>query len=458
MDTNQNPTISLESPSQTAQSSKIIYLKILALAIIVAIPLISITTVVILSKKQVTKTQKAENLSKTTNSQDFNPPIVAAFKKSLDSSTSAIMIYDFSTKSSTNLTSSVIIEKDAESSIGPWSPDGKYLPIQFHRSLMDNKPLPFYFYDLKNNKGIKLFDNVEAEPQLKNLDLSFWYSSNWLTNTTLIYSSKTENTKDKKIITVNDQGIIEEKTRPNETVMQNDRLKVIYSYNPPPPKIEIEKVYVDNKELSFKPQYTIIDVIDNMLITLEETQKEAMISQFDEKGNFADPVLQKTLESAKTEEEQKKIINSLFQPKGNSNLHLYDINTGNITSSIPLTENEWITTEALIRPKKDTVIVLQRNTLLPDFTARYLEVNPKTLAKTVISEEEGTTSEVGIFAVTSDGNWIIGHQPSKEKIENYPDLGKKISAWNIETKEKIVLCESNCYSFKVYNPYKLQLN
>lgn len=237
--------------------------------------------------------------------------------------------------------------------------------------------------------------------------------------------------------------------------MQNDRIKVISSYNPPPLKIELEKVYVDNKELSFKPLYTIIGVIDNTLVTLEDTRNASEINQFDEKGNFADPTLRNAFDNAKTEEEKKKIIDSLFQPKGNSNLHLYDIHTGTAVA-VPLTENGWITTEALIRPKKDTVIVLQRNTLLPDFTARYLEVNPKTLAKTVISEEEGEISVEGAFAVTSDGNWIIGYQPSKEKIKDYPDLGKKISAWNIETKEKIVLCVSNCHSLEVYNPHKLQ--
>lgn len=460
---NPEETISFNNISQAPQqSSKYSFLKTIVLLIIVAIPLVTVTSVVLLSKKekQATKTQ-AENLQKISsqsqipNTQDINVPMVAAFQKYITSSTSAIMLYNFSTKSSTNLTSSVIIEKDAGSSIGPWSPDGNYLPIQFHRSLMDNKPLPFYFYDLRNNKGIKLFDNVEAEPQLKNLDLSFFFNSEWLTNNTLIYSSKTENTKYKKIITVNYQGIIEEKTRPNETVMQNDRLKVIYSYNPPPAKIEIEKVYVDNKELSFKPQYTIIGVLDNMLIALEKTQKESLLSQFDENGNFADPALQEDFNNAKTEEEKNKITNSLFQPKGNSNLHLYDINTGNITSSIPLTENDWITTESLIRPKKNTIIVLQRSTLLPDFIARYVEVNPKTLAKTVISEEEGA-SEVGNFAITFDGNWIIDYQPSKEKIKDYPSFLQKISAWNIDTKEKIILCESNCYSLRVHNPYELQ--
>lgn len=178
----QNNSSSVLTSQIQQQPSKHRFIKILILITIAAISLISIATAVILLNKYSTKPKTAENLSKTTIAQHFIPPVVAAFQKYLTSSTSAIILYDFSTKSSTDLTSSVIFENDALPSIGIWSPDGKYLPIQFHRSLADNKPLPFYFYDLKNNKAIQLVDANE-KPQLENSFQSFL--AHWLNNTTI---------------------------------------------------------------------------------------------------------------------------------------------------------------------------------------------------------------------------------------------------------------------------------
>ena len=145
--------------------------------------------------------------------------------------------------------------------------------------------------------------------------------------------------------------------------------------------------------------------------------------------------------------------------------NFYKLPEGKLEKSITAQDPGWIVRDALIRPNKNTILLQQqRDRVLLTSLSRYTEIDfSHPDQRRIISQEAGSDAinvVQGIssfFEVTADGNWLIGLQPSGSKTSTGADL-TQVVAWNIDTKEKVVICKKeniNCFDVRVYNPLKM---
>lgn len=403
----------------------------------------------------------SESTKKIVQNQPQNNTLIAlpliAFVEDLPDKTASISsgqvrIYDLSKRKLVEIDQSLIVNNDALPGLGPLSPDGKYLPVYYFHP----EKRPVFFYNLQDNKAIKV---LETRKSGSSPNYSFW-----LDNQRFAYDYDIDNSGGKTILTINQKG--EQGKIPLPSPNLNSQLPLIFtndhilaSYHNEQPQITVDGISIPGN-----PKGQIVGLLDSYLVTLESPLKPDL---FNTNSNDNNSNLNQTLQSNISEQAKRAAIEQALRPKGNWLLHFYRLPEGALERSIIAQDTGWLVRDALIRPVNKTIVIHQQDKSLPPYLSRYTEINPqKQDQRNIISQEAGFSYAENImngnsssFEITQDGAWLIGLQPSGSKGLIGEDLAQ-IIAWNIDTKERVVICQKeniNCHDLRVYNPSKLRV-
>lgn len=362
-----------------------------------------------------------------------------------------IRVYDLSKRKLIEVDQSLTANNDGLPWIGPLSPDGKYLPVYY----VHPGKRPLFFYNLQDNKAIKLLENIESGGSPND--------TFWLDNQTFAYDIEYHyKTKDDNVLVVNQKGEQSKIPLPSPNpasrpslIFANSRISASYPILDILPS-EQAQVTIDGTSLPGNPKGLVVGLSDNFLVTLESPARSSAPLE-----DIMPKVSPQT-----TEQEAQDALAKAFQPKGNWLLNFYKLPEGKLEKSIIAQDPGWVVKSALIRPNKNTIIIHQQDKIVFPSFSRYTEVDPKQPnQRKIISEEAGTSALSNIisggnntFEITQDGTWLIGLQPSGSKSTLGENL-IQIIAWNIDTKEKVVICQKekiNCVYLRVYNPLELR--
>lgn len=383
-----------------------------------------------------------------------SPESIVAFSKYNDASSSALLLYDIIQKRKIPVTVPLAAERDGLVALGPWSPDGKYLPILIIRG--SNFPNPLYWYDTLDGLA-RLIVDARSKPDLLSGVASFNYLSRWLQNDIMVFNlraSPEENSDE--LVLVSSSGEVSRVSRPSKLIHGNRHLDISVPLATvgSSPSAVARKIKFNGKEITFDFTGEIIGIVNETLVTLESPH----IPELDQLNE--NKSLTTSLNRAADESEAEELLEQALRPTGDWYLHIYKLVDGSLINSISLTDDRWLTIQAQIRPQRGTVIIHQQDGQLPPFTTRYIEIDVNKLdKKRIVAEGPGELSEERIFGnsfyLTADGDWLISYAPA-EDLQAYP-LGKTIIAWRIDTGEKLILCEDACDQIRVYNPEDLRL-
>ena len=238
---------------------------------------------------------------------------------------------------------------------GPWSHDGKYLPILM--VTQSGQPHPLIFYDAFTQKAKTIYTFTGEEQQYGSMSTQFWFASRWLDNSRFAFNRSfsppnTPITFD----TITDSGTIGQTVQTNTIKMATTRLTFeteIASATSSGVVFIYKNMQIDNQPVSIAPTGTILGLIGEQLVSWERPK----ILSFQELAQ--DPVFSKKLQSA-SEAEAALIIEQALHPQGDSLVHFYDIRTGKEANLQVIKNDGWIVTDIQIRPLKQTLIFAQK--------------------------------------------------------------------------------------------------
>lgn len=418
------------------------------------------------AKKQ-SATEPVQNTARVGNKIQGNissAPSLVAFVEYLDAypkydSTGQMKLYDLSQKKLVDIDQSLTANKDGAPGLGPFSPDGKYLPVFFVRP---GKETFFHYslflYSLQDNKATRLIeiDYSQINPYLYPF---------WLDNQNFVYDdyNRDYSTEKMSALVVNLKGEQRKIPLPSESLSSpepftfaNNRLEALYPHPDPLRNLLRSgqaQVTVDSTPVPGNPIGGVVGLLENYLVTLEAPIPNLSGLVQDIKN--------------KTGQEALEAAEKSWKSEGDYLLNFYKLPEGKLEKSIIAQDPGWVVRGALIRPNKNTVIIQQLDKLISSPLYRYTEIDPKQPnQRKIISEEAGVSALAIIsanggsstFEVTQDGAWLIGLQPSGSKSNLGEDLNQ-IAAWNIDTKERVVICKQekvDCTNLRVYNPLKLR--
>lgn len=382
------------------------------------------------------------------------PEALVAFTVYHEASSSSLVLYDITQKREITLDSPLSTERDGLVNLGPWSPDGRYLPILIIRD--SSLPNPIYLYDSMDGQARKIID-TRSVPDLLSSVTSFNYLSRWLQNDILVFNlraSPEENTDE--LVLISSTGHVSRVSRPSKLIRGNRRLEISspLATDSATQLVATRHMKLDGNEITFDFKGEVVGVLNETLVTLESPEQPDLL-QLNENRSFT-----ASLKQAATEIEAEQLLEQALRPTGDWQLHFYQITDGGLTHSRSLADDSWLTIGAQIRPKRDTILIHQQDKQLPPFNSRYIEIDPKKVdERRLIAEGTGETDDErtygNSFYLSADGGWLIGYAPS-ENPPVYP-LGKTIVAWQIDSGEKLILCEDACDQVRVFNPETLRL-
>ncbi len=346
-----------------------------------------------------------------------------------------LMLFDFSSKQSFAPELPNKHTDDFGKILSSWSPSGKKLFILGLREL--SLPQPLYLYDSEAKKLSYIFD-TNTIPELKGDYSSFSMFSTWMDDQRLLYS---------KSASVDITGKVGKVVTPKMLVQSNGRLKV----NQP---IELGKskqsVTLDGKPLP-DLKGIVMGMTNKYIVSIETPEK---------KNPILDPDFQKRLENAKNEEEIKKIIDQEYKPSGDSTVYLYLLSNPKQVTTIPWQGNSWSIVIAEPLYTKNSLIVHEVDSNYMASKNRFSMINLDTPnSRKVITEtgllntNEYITGEQSIN-ITQDDQWLV--LILNPDTPDDSGLTGKIVAWNLDSGEQLVICESGCASLRVYNRNKLR--
>lgn len=415
------------------------------------------------STKKIVQNQTQNNASATASLIVFTESPETAS----GNNTSKVQIYDLSKRKLIDLDPSLTTGNNGSPILGPLSPDGKYLPIYYVTPSPQKKPV--FLYNLQDNKAAKLFETDDF------LGISFSYLPFWLDNQNLAYDYN----MGKKLVSVvnlkgEQQQISVSSTDPGTIQLKNNYITAPLDinnnklYNTPESAqnqgIPEQPVVINGIPLPGKLKGQVIGLSNNYVVTLESPTKPTL-NDLAQAVNATGSALNKDLQG-QNQQQATETITKALQPKGDWLFNFYKLPEGTLEKSITAQDSGWIIRDALIRPNKNTILVHQQDKVLLPTRSRYTEIDPQQPSqRRIISQEAGTGAQEELlgntnsFAVTPEGTWLIGMQPSGSKGVLNKDL-IQIVAWNIDTKEKVIICQKegvNCSSFRIYNPSQLRL-
>lgn len=358
-------------------------------------------------------------------------------------------------------------ETDPLIQLGPWSPNGQYLPILAHTG-SDKRYVSLYLYDSQKLKAKKIYGSPLNEENLMWVGTSFNFLSTWMDDTRLVVESDRDIQNGVTTLTyITTSGELKTEQQPDRLRQVSNQLEYITRIGRVP---QIESIKVGSTTLDFIPEGEIIGVVDGMLAILK--RPESLSLGVDDAGNAANPqdleYFQKEMEKLKeeglSEEELQEKTLELMEPKGEIILSLYDLKDGKTNNNVNLTEGTWQTRSMLVHPSQGLLIAHQTDRSFLPSKQRFITITPsKTPSTQVIFEEKLPKSENpnylsllmfqgSSFFLSKDGNWIIGMRGSG--VDN--PQSSTVFMKNITNGEELVVCPSHCFDVRVYYPLQLQ--
>lgn len=407
---------------------------------------------------QLLKNLKSTKLKSSIVPKEILPSSMIMGFLSREGDSNKFYLYDITLKKFLDTDKVILQGKNPLFDMGPYSPDGRYLPIQAITEGSDTEDF-YYFYDVINNKAIQVLSTRDY------ISL-FGINTKWIDDNSFVYSSNYDsNSNTLTELVVDAGGKTETRKVSNSIIYVNKRIKqeIIIGSNRLPASI---KVTVDGKLVIESVQGSAVGIMDNFLVTLDEAQAQSDSAAIDpnDPNKFKDPELQKKVENAKSEAEKIEIITQALQkPAGDSYLRVYSLTDGKLKNSIKISTDGWIAVDAQIKNDSKTIIVHEQDKkLIGPFTSRYVEINlqnPDQINK--LFESSGilpATVQLGggeTFELTQDSKWIIYYKPSQEKNilgENYIIIFLR----NLATGEEKAMCNLDCRTLRIYNPERLR--
>lgn len=345
--------------------------------------------------------------------------------------------------------------------IGPWSPNGTYLPILTHSDPRKSpRKMMMYFYDAIHNSVVKVAE--KTDPDYTNDPWAFSamsYANAWLDEETFAYS--TEAKKDGILAKyINQNGEKGENYYPGKSVYHFER----YSYKPGIGSLtdQLAGLYIDNATEPFKLPGLFLGMYGNEAISYK--QPDAMdLYQYGSNGWELKPEIKeeadKIRNSSMSEPEKVVAAMELAKPKDPSKVYATDINskkTKELFSQTP----EWYMFSARFIPITDSVILHLTDHSTYPTKERVVTIN---LAESDRSQELITRDVQGLyelpgnqfletgysFSVTHDGQWVVLVLGDLIKTNT-------IDIVNVNTKERKTICSVGCKIPQVNTPVQFK--
>lgn len=346
-----------------------------------------------------------------------------------------LTLFDFSSKQSFSPALPDKHMDDFGKVLSSWSPNGKRLFVLGLREV--SLPQPLYLYDSEERKLTYLFD-TNTIPELKGDYSSFSMYSSWMDDQRLLYSKSTS---------VDITGKVGKVVTPKMSVQSNGRLKV---YRPIELENRRQSVTLDGKPL-LELKGVVIGMTNKYIVSIETPER---------KNPILDPDFRKRLESAKSEEEIKKIIDQEYKPSGDSTVYLHPLSNPNQIITLPWNGNSWSIVIAEPLYTKNSLIVHEVDSNYVVSKNRFSIINLDAPNSRNVITETGllNTNDYMVgeqsINITQDDRWLV--LILNPDIPDESGLTGKIVAWNLDTGEQLVICESGCASLRVYNRNKLR--
>ncbi len=355
--------------------------------------------------------------------------------------------------------------------LGPWSPNGQYLPILAYTGpASTDYVINLYFFDARTLRATKIYSSPSSEENRAWAGTSFSFTSAWLNDTKLVV-------KDDR----NSQGVVtgityittsgEIASSSHSTGFRKVSKQLEYSLDMGALGSAVRSVKVGATELGFVPEGDIVGVTDGMLAVLVKPKSMYFDGMADQSVNTE---LQRQIEELQklelSEEEISRKALELIQPKGETKLNFYNLEDGKIAQSVSLTEGTWQVQSVLVHPSGNTLITHQTNNAMRVSKHRFVLISPAGEPSTRVLFEEDLQG-VGYqpylsllafqgtsFLLNIDGTSVIG---IRNGLQDTPENGAVgidhgiIFMKNINSGEETLVCASNCFDMRIYYPYHL---
>ena len=361
-----------------------------------------------------------------------------------------------------------VIEADKNYMImlGPWSPDGQYLPILAYTGPASQESnINFYLFDSKTLHSKRIYGEPHTAENTVWASTSFTFTSGWIDNERLVMLDERDNQGKLEAVTyINTIGKVIKIDYSDEIRKQNSQLE--YSFGVGASGLTIDSLRIGVRDFTPVPIGEIVGVVDEMLVVLNKPVPYDLMGSGGS-GFGLNKETERLIEELQKlelpEEEVHARTLDLLEPKGDTVLKFYDLNDGVIKKEINLTDGTWQITSILVHPSKKTLIAHQIDKVMQTKKQRYIiiDLSSKSGFQTIF--EEGVESQLnqpylsllmnqGIsFLLSADGNSIIGMRSfSKEDPHNSSIYIKDM----VSGREEIV-CQSQCSDARIYYPYHL---
>lgn len=395
--------------------------------------------------------------------------IIAYTVSEQDDVSSAVFFYDAQKKE--RLPPSPIIQADNNFMflLGPWSPNGQYLPIlAFTDPATEKLYVNLYLYNSQTLEAKRIYSSLRNEENFVWASTSFNFLSTWMDDSRLMLEEDRDIQKGLTTLTyITTDGEL-------KTIQQPDKLKKVSSQleytTTIGPDAHIESITAGSITLDFVPEGQIVGIVDGMLAVLKKPKSISIA--VDDAGNAASPqdleYLEKEVEKLKkqglSEEELSKKVLELIEPKGETILSLYSLKDGKASNEVNLTDGTWQTQSILVHPSGKFLIAHQTDKDFLPSKQRFITITPSEHPNTrVIFEEDlekggnpnylsSLMFQGSSFFLSNDGNWIIGMRGSK--VDN--PQNSIVYMRNIVTGEENIVCPNYCWDMRIYYPLYLQ--
>lgn len=350
------------------------------------------------------------------NTSQTAQPLVAFIEN--DPVQEKLIIYDTNQKTRLSPLTELQNENPLEMGLGAWSPDGKLLPVAFIHDLENKNATEVFLYDASTHQAQRLYyaddpSHLERTASWRTgpVDKVRWPDDQ---NIPLDRNYFPDRTPPAQLTYLSLDGTLKEQSFSNY-YLSNNRIK----FDPEENNTEIKSFSVFGNDYQVNSPGKIIDVVSNQVITLHSENDQTSIYR-------TDIFIQ----------EQDQI----------------NFNDG------------WVTLDGQLRPLHNELILMQQDDSTQPTKQRFTRVDMTKFTEQEVLFEYAIpgppdfstlallNSSVNLgFFITGDGNWLVSYD-----LRINSPFHEDLVIRNIETREKIVLCEKKCsFNVSVYNPEQL---
>ncbi|PIP56747.1 hypothetical protein COX05_01430 [candidate division WWE3 bacterium CG22_combo_CG10-13_8_21_14_all_39_12] len=400
---------------------------------------------------------------------DVNP-IIAYVESYPDDFAGNIVFYD--TQKQEKLPTDLVIEADANTlfQLGPWSPDGKYLPILgFYAPGEEGGIVNLYLFDSKTRLAKRIYSDLRGEDNFLWANPSFSFLSGWIDNDILVVSSNRSglSAETSQLTYFTTYGEIGTKVEPYVYLQKSSQLTHSVKSEV---DTQIQTITLIDRELSFYPEGEIVGVVENKLVVLKKPEEIDLGFDFDggtggsQEWEDLELQINELAKQGVPQEDLDKMIRDFLEPQGETVLNLYNLETGEIDKVVALTDGPWQTQSVLVREEEPFLIAHQTDSAFLPTKERYVAIYVSDPYRVEMLYEgdllqqsnhnffNSLLTHGSSFGLSNEGNWIIGERGSRVDDPK----NSSIFMLNIFTGEEVIVCSGYCSGVKVYNPLALE--